>query len=405
MKVVYASSACSRKRFSELFPALERMPGQQVQKYHRLMREGLVRNGVPVVALTSAPITRKNYRAGVIRVSPDNEAGAEFYYLTVFNLPVVRNISLLMQSFVQTCIHLRRTKDAVVIGDALNFSVSTGALLAAKLFRRTSTGIVTDIPSFMSEKPNPLISRAVLFAMMRYDSYVFLTKEMDSLINRRRLPFVVIEGQVEINMEDRSNELASKHPQRVCLYAGAIDRRYGLATLVEGFLRADTTNCELHLYGRGDYEKDLIDIAQTESRIKYLGQVLNDRVVEEQLRATLLVNPRPSSETFTRYSFPSKNMEYIASGTPMLTTRLPGMPDEYLPHVYILRDESTDGIAAAFEKLLALDPRELHRKGREAKAFALAQKNNVIQARRVVELVTSCRARSAGDQNASANVD
>ena len=34
----------------------------------------------------------------------------------------------------------------------------------------------------------------------------------------------------------------------------------------------------------------------------------NDRVVEEQLRATLLVNPRPTAEAFTKYSFPSKNM-------------------------------------------------------------------------------------------------
>ena len=34
----------------------------------------------------------------------------------------------------------------------------------------------------------------------------------------------------------------------------------------------------------------------------------NDRVVEEQLRATLLVNPRPTTEAFTKYSFPSKNM-------------------------------------------------------------------------------------------------
>lgn len=405
MKVVYASSACSRRRFFELFPSPAQMPGQQAQKYHRLMLEGLVRNGVAVVALSSAPITRKNCRTSVIRVKSDNEAGAEFEYLTVLNVPIIKNVSILVQSFVQTCMHLRRNKDAVVIGDVLNFSVSTGALLAAKLFRRTSSGIVTDIPSLMSEKPNPLTSRAIALAMTRYDSYVLLTRDMDLLINRRRVPSVVIEGQVDINMENRSNELSSKHPERVCLYAGALDRRYGVAALVEGFLRADTSNCELHLYGRGDYEDELIDISQTESRIKFLGQVPNDRVVEEQIRATLLVNPRPTTEAFTRYSFPSKNMEYIASGTPLLTTLLPGMPAEYLPHVYLLRDESTEGIAEAFEELLALDPKELHRKGNDAKEFALGQKNNVIQARRVVELIASCGARSAGEKRLRVDVD
>ena len=39
-----------------------------------------------------------------------------------------------------------------------------------------------------------------------------------------------------------------------------------------------------------------------------LIRLRNDRVVEEQLRATLLVNPRPTAEAFTKYSFPSKNM-------------------------------------------------------------------------------------------------
>ena len=39
-----------------------------------------------------------------------------------------------------------------------------------------------------------------------------------------------------------------------------------------------------------------------------LIRLRNDRVVEEQLRATLLVNPRPTAAAFTKYSFPSKNM-------------------------------------------------------------------------------------------------
>ena len=39
-----------------------------------------------------------------------------------------------------------------------------------------------------------------------------------------------------------------------------------------------------------------------------LIRLRNDRVVEEQLRATLLVNPRPTAEAFTKYSFPSRNM-------------------------------------------------------------------------------------------------
>ena len=60
--------------------------------------------------------------------------------------------------------------------------------------------------------------------------------------------------------------------------------------------------------------------------------------------ATLLINPRFSNEEYTKYSFPSKNMEYMASGTPILTTKLPGMPKEYYEYIYLFEEESIEGM-------------------------------------------------------------
>lgn len=391
MKIVYASCACSKRRFLELFPVAENMPGQQVQKYHRLMLEGLARNGVPVTALTSAPITRLNYGGIVARIHPDDERGVHYRYLPIINIPVVKNILILLSSFARTCGYLRKDKEAAVICDVLNFSVSTGALLAAKLLGRSNTGIVTDIPRFLSDNPNPLFSLLTSFVMMRYDSYVFLTHQMSSLINRRGVPQVVIEGQVDIEMEGRPNDIQAKHGQFVCLYAGAIDRRYGVETLVRGFLDSHNETSELRIYGAGDYAETLAALARENTRVRYFGIVPNEVVVEEQLRATLLVNPRPSTEAFTIYSHPSKNMEYMVSGTPLLTTVLPGMPDEYLGYVYLLRDETAEGVASALEGLFGTDRHELHRKGQEAKDFVLEKKNNILQAHRVVELIRTWR--------------
>lgn len=70
MKIVYSSAACSRRRFRELFPVSRTMPGQQVQKYHRLMLEGLVRNGATVIGLSGPPVTRSNQKATIIREVP-----------------------------------------------------------------------------------------------------------------------------------------------------------------------------------------------------------------------------------------------------------------------------------------------------------------------------------------------
>jgi len=105
------------------------------------------------------------------------------------------------------------------------------------------------------------------------------------------------------------------------------------------------------------------------------------------MEATLLVNPRSSQEKFVRYSFPSKTMEYMSTGTPVLMAKLPCLPSEYLPHLYLFQDETPEGIAQALRQTLALDDETLFQKGMQAREFVLKQRNNVIQAKKVLDML------------------
>ena len=77
----------------------------------------------------------------------------------------------------------------------------------------------------------------------------------------------------------------------------------------------------------------------------------------------------------------------MVSGTPLLTTRLPGMPEEYYSYVYFFDDESVEGMTEAFSRVLALPDNELSEKGRQAKEFVLKEKNNISQARKVISFL------------------
>jgi glycosyltransferase involved in cell wall biosynthesis len=114
---------------------------------------------------------------------------------------------------------------------------------------------------------------------------------------------------------------------------------------------------------------------------------MNSQIVEKEQEATLLVNPRPTHEEFVKYSFPSKTMEYMASGTPVLTTILPGMPKEYHPYVFLLEDESAEGICRKLKEVMSLSDEDLFRKGSEARKFVLEQKNNVIQGKKILDML------------------
>ena len=96
---------------------------------------------------------------------------------------------------------------------------------------------------------------------------------------------------------------------------------------------------------------------------------------------------RFSTEEFTKYSFPSKNMEYMASGTPLLTTKLPGMPKEYHHYVFLFKEETIDGYATAIREALSLSDEDLRSLGQKASQFVLLNKNNVQQGKRLLDFI------------------
>ena len=197
-----------------------------------------------------------------------------------------------------------------------------------------------------------------------------------------------MEGIVDQAMTSSTNLLKDKSSKNILLYSGGIYEKYGIKNLIEAFMQLKASDLRLHIYGAGPMANSMDKYMTLDSRIKYLGVVPNSVLIPKQQEATLLINPRPTVELFTNYSFPSKNMEYMASGTPVVTTLLPGMPKEYLKYVYLLKDESVNGIYEVLFELLSKSKEELHDYGARAKDFVLTNKNNFVQAQKVISLIT-----------------
>jgi len=267
----------------------------------------------------------------------------------------------------------------------LNRTTAFSALLASKLRGSRCVGIITDLPDMLG-------GRGIYLAMGNYvighcDAYVLLTEAMNGYIRNPGKPYVVLEGHADITMEEKKPSLNRKAKPRIVFYAGGVSKQYGLGHLVEGFRLANIPDARLHIYGPGDYVEELKEIASRDDRIFYGGMLMNSEIIEKEMDATLLVNPRPTNEEYVKYSFPSKTMEYMASGTPVLTTVLPGMPKEYHPFVYLLEEETAEGIARKLKEVLSNSDETLFQKGTEARAFVLEQKNNVIQAQKILEML------------------
>lgn len=389
MIISYVSTSMDQEDFAALFTDKKTMPGQQGPKFNRLLMEGLVANGVEVHACTGRPVTRGNCAKKFL--PPMKRVKNEKYiylYGSILNLPIVKNIWQMMVSYFTICKEARKGSSAIVC-DVLNASIALGASVAAKHKKIPCIGIVTDLPELMVTGVNQKHVKMVESIIDHCAGYVFLTEAMNEKLNLSHKPYVIIEGLCDANMRRFEKKNTEAKRIRKCMYAGFLDARYGVKMMVDGFILADLPDVELHIFGDGPYAEELVRLTIEHTNVIYHGTVMNDVVVQAELEADLLINPRPTHEEFTKYSFPSKNMEYMATGTPVLTTCLPGMPEEYKQYVYLIEDESVEGISRALMRCLLTNTDEAIELGKKAKMFVLNNKNSVVQAGCLHAMITS----------------
>jgi len=362
--------------FHKTFPE-KKMKNVQVQKFHRLLSQGFSSNEIEVLAISSSGLNKEITNKFLYSIKNDSDNKVKFKYITYFRIKFLRYLWNLLSGFVLT-FRYSINKNTVIICDVLNNSVSLGAIIASKFTRTKVIGIVTDIPDQETKKIFKLIFNILT---KNLNSFIFLTNEMSGLINTKKKKFEVIEGMVDYEFVKLPQ--LKKYESFVVHYAGLLDKKYGINNLIEAFKLINNKSIELHVYGSGDYAEKLVEITNSYPNIKYFGLRRNEFVVNEQIKSSLLINPRPSYLEFTKYSFPSKLMEYLVSGTPVLTTKLPGITPDYFDHFYFIEDETASGISNKVIEIFNLEKKSMFTKGKNAREFVLKNKNNYVQAKRI----------------------
>lgn len=67
--------------------------------------------------------------------------------------------------------------------------------------------------------------------------------------------------------------------------------------------------------------------------------------------ADVLVNPRQNDDEYTKYSYPSKNIEYLMTGNAVMAYMLDGIPEIYRSFFIVPESNETKLLAKAIESL------------------------------------------------------
>ena len=196
-----------------------------------------------------------------------------------------------------------------------------------------AVAIVADLPQFTSPKKSIIQrffikynSNKIQKLIRNLDGFVLLTDQMSKKLGVDK-PYIVVEGM--LNAEYKGGNYGIKTEENIVFYSGSLNRQYGIVTLLQAFHSIPYDNYRLVLCGLGNAEEVVNQYCSIDKRIIFKGKVNYDEVIDLQQKSTVLINPRQNIEEFTKYSFPSKTMEYLASGVPVIGYKLDGIPHEY----------------------------------------------------------------------------
>ena len=247
-----------------------------------------------------------------------------------------------------------------------------------------TTGLTAGKKYSMKERfSSYLLDRQVEWAT-KFDSFVLLTRQMADVLAIKGKPFVVIEGiHSEKSIPTKSK---SQNKKKVVLYAGALEEQYGIISLVQA-MKELPDSYELWLAGSGGLANQIKIIASEDNRIKYLGVQPWEKIVEIEREATILVNPRTNNGEYTKYSFPSKLIEFLAAGVPVIAYKLDGVPEEYDEYLQYI---DGDGVNSLRKKILDIGelPPDIRKKiGQRGRNFVLENKNEKVQSRKILKML------------------
>lgn len=255
--------------------------------------------------------------------------------------------------------------------------------------------LVTDLPNefgIVTEKGirkilAHIIGSSSMNLTKNASSFVLLTDQMKNPLRVGERPYAVVEGFADDTILYEDGIVPGKDDKKTIVYTGTLNEKFGVGNLLDAFLMLKRDDVELHIYGGGEVAERLKNESENNLSVKYFGNLERSEVIKAQRKATILVNPRDNIEEFTKYSFPSKTMEYLMSGRPTAAVMLDGIPADYKKHIIEIISGKKEDIADALNTLLDMSENERTEFGRTSRLFALSNKNCKVQCNKIINLI------------------
>lgn len=356
-----------------------------ISVFHGNVLKGLAESYDEVEALSGVPIDHHGYSISRYKAKVMQCDKVRYTIPGFINRPGVKQLTVIMKLWWHILKWYAKNKrhNCNIMIDG-TFYTGLIAMAFASFFVKARIGaILVDDYGFMDPAENTKAQKLYYKLLKRVDRFVFVTEHLQERVNRDHKRYMIMEGLVNATHVEE----ASHNVENYCVYAGGLQKIYGVDRLVDAFHATDLPY-SLHLYGNGDLLDYIREVAETDPRIEYKGIVPHAQLLQIERNAKLLVNPRPvHGQLDTRFNFPSKLMEFMQSGRPVITTKLLGIPAEYEGKMFFFEDDSVEKIKEGIENILSMDETCLAEFGAAAKSYVNENKNERAAGKRIFALM------------------
>lgn len=398
MKLLYFGTVCNSESYDKLLSGSKVKPSAAPFVFEKALTQGFADNcaDVDVISFPVVPAFPNSKTLVIKGIKNKLDCGIPSSWIPTVNIVGLKQFfqRIFSKRMLKKWLKENKDSETAVLTYGVYQPVAKSIVTLCRKYNVPCFAIVADLPRDMYavRKVSPLkkfltgfYTRAVLKIQGRFDGYIYLTEAMKDVVNPVA-PYTVVEGIAKEADFDLSKS-PQKSDKKSIMYAGALNERLGIKNLLKAFSSIKDTDTELWLFGSGDCVPAINEAAKNDDRIKYFGFKSREEILDFETKAHLLINIRDPKEDYTQYSFPSKTIEYMLSGTLLLTTKLLGIPKEYFDYVFTVEDLTAEGISNKITEILNCPDDELLQFGKKAQKFILDNKVARVQSEKILNFI------------------
>ncbi len=166
-----------------------------------------------------------------------------------------------------------------------------------------------------------------------------------------------------------------KNRKKRLMYAGTLSYVNGIEQMLNAFALLNEDDYIIDICGYGPQEDLVNSFCEKHKNATYHGRVSNEELDNLYSQADLLVNIRLPEDEVNNFSFPSKLIGYLYSGTVVVSSDFSSLPDSYRDFIYVTKDIEPQTIADEIEFIFAQDESVLTERARKSREFVEKNQN------------------------------